>query len=82
MAQDEYLLGGLAMAASARGLTLQRNEVYGFTVPPIIGGQTVTENIQTIDFDVAPTISGQLHRQVRDLPPGTPISGFTVDPGA
>jgi hypothetical protein len=32
-----------------------------------------------MDFDVALTIAGQLHRQVRDLPPGTRISGFTVD---
>jgi hypothetical protein len=79
--QDEFLLGGMAMAAEARGLRLQPNEVYAFTIPPILGGQVTTENVQTMDFDVALTITGQLHRQVRDLPPGTRISGFSLDPG-
>jgi hypothetical protein len=79
--QDEYLLGGLAMAAASRGLTLQPNEVYTFSVPPIIGGQIAIENMEATDFDVALTIAGQLHRQVRDLPPGTRISGFRLDTG-
>jgi hypothetical protein len=78
--QDQYLLGGLAMSAAAGDLTLGPNEVYSFRIPPIIGGETTVENVETMDFDVALTITGQLHRQVRDLPPGTPISGFRVDP--
>jgi len=51
--QDEYLLGGLAMAASVRGLTLQPNKVYAFIIPPVFGGEVTAENIRTIDFDVA-----------------------------
>ena len=77
--QDEYLLGGLAMAAANRGLTLEPNEVYSFAIAPILGGPITADSIETMDFDVALTIAGQLHRQVRDLPPGTRISGFTVD---
>ena len=78
--QDRYLLGGLAMSADARGLTLEPNEVYSFAIPPILGGQTTIENVQTMDFDVALTVTGQIHHQVRDLPPGTPISGFRLEP--
>jgi hypothetical protein len=73
------VLGGLAIAAANRGLTLKPNEVYSFAIPPILGGPITADSIETMDFDVALTIAGQLHRQVRDLPPGTRISGFTVD---
>jgi hypothetical protein len=34
---------------------------------------------QAIDFVVGINLLGQLHRQVRNLPPGTKISGFTLD---
>jgi Domain of unknown function (DUF1851) len=68
------------MAAAARGLTLDANEVYSFSHPPVLGGQIAVENVETMDFDVSLTITGQLHRQVRDLPPGTQITGFRVDP--
>lgn len=32
-----------------------------------------------IDFVVGVNIAGQLHDQVRGLPPGTAISGVTID---
>ena len=60
--QDRYLLGGLAMSAERRGLTLQPNEVYTFVVPPVLGGQATIDNVHTTDFDVALTIAGQLHQ--------------------
>ncbi len=78
--QDRYLLGGLAMAAMTRGqLTPTRNQVLCFKVPPIIGGPFTVENIGLTDFVVIADITGQLHDQVRKLPPGAKISGFTVD---
>ena len=33
---------------------------------------------EVMDFEVIVHITGQLHRQVRDMPPGTRISGFTI----
>jgi hypothetical protein len=76
--QDLYLLGGLAFAAAQRGLTLKENEVYIYKVPPLVGGSLSAENIETIDFVAGLTVLGQLHRQVRDMPPGSQIAGFTV----
>lgn len=76
--QDRYLLGGLAMAAERRGLQLDSNEVYDFTIPPVLGGQTTVDNIVKMDFVVALNIAGQLHDQVRNLPPGTPIKGIQL----
>lgn len=76
--QDQYLLGGLALAAHDRGLVLQDEQVYAFEKPPILGGTFDLENVTVMDFVVAVNLAGQVHEQIRDLPPGTPITGFTI----
>jgi hypothetical protein len=77
--QDQYLLGGLAMAAERQGLALGVDEVYDFVQPPILGGQFAVENITTMSFVVSVNIAGQLLGQVRQLPPGSKITGLTID---
>lgn len=77
--QDEYLLAGLGLAAEESGLTLGPDEVYGFSVPPKLGGAFDPGNIEVIDFVVSLNLAGQIHRQIRDLPEGTKITGFTID---
>lgn len=79
--QDQYLLGGLAIAAQANGLVLGAEEIYDFMPPPILGGQTVLDNITTGGFVITLDISGQLHEQVRRLPPGTRLSKITISEG-
>jgi hypothetical protein len=76
--QDNFLLGGLAMAADRKGLHLKADEVYVFQIPPVLGGATKLSNVTVISFVVSMSIAGQLHDQVRKLPPGTKISGFTM----
>ena len=78
--QDRYLLGALALAAERQGISVTASQVLGFKAPPILGGAISVENVETIDFVVSLHIAGQLHQQVRALPPGTPISGFTITP--
>jgi hypothetical protein len=70
--QDRYLLAGLAHAAHERGIALSRDQVYDFTTPPILGGEIVVDNVSAMDFVVSLNIAGQLHDQIRGLPPGTP----------
>ncbi len=77
--QDRYLLAGLAASAERRGIVPTATQVYGFKIAPALGGEMGVGNIEVIDFVVSVNILGQLHRQIRDLPPGTKISGFTVD---
>ena len=77
--QDEYLLGGLAMAAERSGLVLAASEVYSFIVPPALGGSFELDNVEASDFVVTVDLAGQIHEQIRDLPPGTPISRITID---
>ena len=76
--QDQYLLGGLAMAAEASGLRLSDDEVYAFKVPPVLGGAFDLENVEVTDFVVAVNLAGQLHDQVKKLPPGTRVSGIQI----
>ncbi|WP_051510514.1 T6SS immunity protein Tdi1 domain-containing protein [Intrasporangium oryzae] len=76
--QDRYLLGGLAWAAEEEGVVPTGDQVYAFTVPPILGGDMGLENVQVVDFVVAANVAGQLHEQVRDLPEGTAVSEVTI----
>jgi hypothetical protein len=71
--QDRFLLAGLALAAEKRGLVPAETQVYGFTAPPVLGGALDVDNVEVIDFVVSLNTAGQIHEQVRDLPPGTPI---------
>ncbi len=45
---------------------------------PSWGSALEVDNVETIDFVVGLNIAGQLHDQIRGLPPGTRISGFTI----
>lgn len=37
------------------------------------------ENVELSDFVAATHIAGQIHQQIKDLPPGTPISGVSLN---
>lgn len=76
--QDRVLLAGLAASAERRAVTPTAAQVYGFKIAPVVGGEIGVGNVEAIDFVVSLNILGQLHEQIRDLPPGTPISGFAV----
>jgi hypothetical protein len=77
--QDQFLLAGLALGAERTGVTAGPAEVYSFKVAPFLGGPISVDNIEVMDFVVYVNLSGQLHQQVAALPPGTRISGITID---
>ena len=72
--QDEFLLAALAEAASDAGLRLAADEIYDFRTPPILGGEYAVENLQPLGFEVALSLAGQIHDQVKELPDGAEIS--------
>ncbi len=76
--QAEYLMVGLAAQAENAGLQPSEAEIYGFRIPPVLGGPTELSNVELGDFVVTLNIAGQIHNQVRTLPPGTPISGISL----
>ena len=75
--QDRYLLGALATSAKARGIVLGAKQVYDFVPPPALGGSFDVDHLVVLDFVVSVNLAGQLHQQIKHLPPGTKISGFT-----
>jgi type VI secretion system (T6SS) immunity protein Tdi1 len=77
--QNDYLMAGLALAAEANGLVPGPDQIYDFRVHPQLGGALEPENVEVTDFVVALAITGQVLNQIRDLPPGTKISGVTVE---
>jgi hypothetical protein len=78
--QDRYLLAGLAFGAERRlGLVPGPAQVLAWKLPPVLGAPVAVENLELMDFEVYLSLQGQLHRQVKDLPPGTKITGFTFE---
>jgi hypothetical protein len=77
--QDRFLMAGLVETAVGAGLVAGQGEVLSFKVPPVLGGQFDVDNLDVTDLVVALSVAGQIHRQVKDLPPGTQVSGVTVD---
>jgi hypothetical protein len=61
------------------GLAPGNDQVLSFKVPPVLGGELSTENLEVADFVVSVNVAGQIHDQVRLLPPGAPIAGITID---
>lgn len=76
--QDMYLLSTLAAEAERIGLTPGQDQIYDFRITPALGGPIEVGNIGVIDFVVGANIAGQLHDQLRGLPPGTRITGVTI----
>jgi hypothetical protein len=77
--QDRYLMAGLAVAAFDSGLLPDDRQVLSFKVAPVLGGSFELQNIEVSDLAVTLSIAGQIHQQIKDLPPGTPISGIHID---
>jgi hypothetical protein len=75
---DRYLLAALVEAADEKGVVAGEAEVLYFKIPPLLGGPMTADDVQTIDFVVGVDLAGQLHEQVKDLPPGTQISGIEI----
>lgn len=78
-AREQLLMPDLVAAAANTGLVPNEQQVLGFKIPPVLGGEISLDNLEAVDYVVAMHIAGQIHRQVKDLPPGTSISGITID---
>ena len=77
-AQDLYLFAPFVQRAISEGMALTEEECYDFKLHPVVGGALEMENIEKRSFLVALHLRGQLHEQVRHLPPGTKINSFKL----
>ena len=82
LANKEFVVNHLAVqmvgALMQAGKRLEAGQIYSFKVPPVLGGQHALENVEVTDIAVHFSVAGQIHEKVRNLPPGTPVDGFTI----
>jgi hypothetical protein len=62
------------------GAPLKPGEVYSPTIPEVLGGSADAENYTPSHWLAHLHVLGQIHRQIKDLPAGTPITRLQVDP--
>lgn len=60
------------------GKILEPGQCYSPTIPPCIGGKYDVSNFEPTPWRAHLQTSGQIFAQVKDLPPGTPITGFDI----
>lgn len=82
---DYWLMREIVDGLRDRGVTPQVDQCLSQKVPSFLGGPSDLENWEVCDVLVHFSVAGQLHRQTKDLPPGTRIGRILVDgqdPGA
>jgi len=76
--QNKLLLAGFVIGARSRGMILEEGECYDFKIAPILGGPMEATQIEKTSFIVKLDIAGQIHEQIKALPPGTEISEIVI----
>lgn len=62
------------------GMLPSADQVYGWRHPLFLGGAETADNVELISAPVHISHLGRLAESTKDLPPGTPVSGFNFDP--
>jgi hypothetical protein len=62
----------------ATGISAGTNQCFSFKKPPVLGGEYEPGNFEPTDISVHFSILGQIHKKVKDLPDGTPISNIDI----
>ena len=70
---DELLLLPVVCAFEAERGPLPAGHCLGFTTLPVLGGGNGAENRYSAPITEHAALTGDLHRQIRDLPDGTAI---------
>ena len=76
--QLRYLRSDLVPEAIERLGEPDLDETFTFRRNLALGGSATIENVGIADFVVTVDLAGQIHAQIRRLPPGTRISGLTL----
>lgn len=77
-AQDEFLSSVWIQSAWRREVYLEEGQCYDWKLAPVLGGAISADNVVKLTFVVKVNLAGQLHRQIKDLPPGTKINRVTI----
>ena len=77
---DDYLSPEAVADMREAGQRLGPGQVYSRKTPGVLGGKFSRDNLEVSDATVHFSVLGQIHEQVRDLPPGTPIKSIQLKP--
>jgi hypothetical protein len=44
----------------------------------VLGGEMEPANVELLDFTISVNLLGQIHEQVKDLPPGAHVAGLQL----
>ena len=69
-----WFLSDLVDVLVAAGLTLQPAQSYCFKWLPLLGGKYAVENVYVNSIDEYLAASADVHRQLKDVPDGTPYT--------
>jgi hypothetical protein len=75
---DEWFFPQLVGDLIASGKRLAPGQCYSYKVPPMLSGKMELDNFDPTDLLVHCSMFGQIARQIRDLPEGAKINGFTT----
>lgn len=78
--REEWFMPELAMTLQNAQVRLKKGQCYAFKIPPVLSGKIEPGNVEPMDAAVYHHVVAQIHEQVRNLPPGTPITGFKLEP--
>ena len=77
---DEWLLASTVLDLIETKITLKENEVYSYKKMPILKGDYSLENFEPTDISVHFSMTGQISKQVINLPEGTRINKIVINP--
>jgi hypothetical protein len=76
---DQWFIPQLVGDLITSGVRLSPGKCYSYKKPPILGGEIEPANFEPTDLSVHFSVLGQIHRQVKDLPPGTKITKIRIE---
>ena len=76
---EENFVPRIVVEMRSLGHNLAPGQVYGYKVPPVLGGEYSIENLEPTDIGVHFSILGQAHRQLKGVPDGTTVSSVEIE---
>lgn len=75
---DRHFTVDMIVALRQAGVLLAPKQIYSYKVPPALGGKFEVSNIEVADIAVHFSVSGQIQRQIADLPAGASIANVRI----
>ena len=75
---EKWFMPDIVDGQAALGMRPTTDECISFKQPLVLGGKLSPDNFETCSVLVHFSLAGQIHKQVKDLPPGAKIGKVSV----